>query len=130
MEAGVLGSYAQMVIDNEIAASVQRVRRGFAADQDALAVEVIQAVMDGPGNFLGQRHTIRYLKAGEVFYTKLAERGSWQEWERGGRQGVAERAQAEAERILAEHQVPPLTAEQEQALDDILRRAEATLPSV
>lgn len=119
MEAGVAGSYAQMVIDNEIAASVARLRRGFTIDADSLAVEVIAAVMDGPRNFLGQPHTRRYLRAGEILTTRLAERGAWEEWERKGREGMAERAQAEAEHLLAEHEVPPLSPEQERELDRI-----------
>jgi trimethylamine:corrinoid methyltransferase-like protein len=36
---------------------------------------------------------------------------------------MAERAQAEAERLLAEHQVPPLAAEQERALEEIMQAA-------
>ncbi len=132
MAAGVMGSYAQMVCDDEIAASVRRLRRGFAADEDALAVEVIAKVMDGAqqgrgGNFLDQRHTVRYLRAGEVLATRLAERRGWDEWHRGGRQGMAERAQAEAERILAQHEVPPLAKEQERELDEIMREAEREL---
>jgi trimethylamine--corrinoid protein Co-methyltransferase len=127
MEAGVMGSYAQMVCDDEIAASVGRLRRGFAADEKALAVEVIAAVMDGSRNFLEQRHTVRYLRAGEVLYTRLAERRSWGEWDRTGRDGMAERAQAEAERLLAEHEVPPLTGEQERALDAIMQEAASEL---
>jgi len=123
MEAGVMGSYAQMVCDDEIALSVRRLRRGFVADEDALAVDVIAKVMDGSRNFLEQRHTVRYLRAGEVQYTRLAERRSWGEWDRTGRQGLAERAQAEAERLLAEHQVPPLTGEQERELDAIMQQA-------
>jgi len=135
MAAGVAGSYAQMVCDNEIAACVRRLRRGFVADQDALAVEVIAAVMGGSRNFLDQRHTVRYLRAGEVLYTHLAERrppfippdpstglragvGGERggEWERTGRADMAERAQAEAERLLAEHEVSPLTEDQEREL--------------
>jgi trimethylamine--corrinoid protein Co-methyltransferase len=127
MEAGVMSAYAQMVCDDEIAASVGRLRRGFAADEDALAVEVIAAVMDGPRNFLGQRHTVRYLRAGEALFTRLAERGSWENWERAGRAGMAERAQAEAERLLAEHEVPPLTEEQEHELDVIIQEAKSEL---
>ncbi len=57
--------------------------------------------MEGPRNFLGQPHTPRYLRAGEILRIVLAERGSWEEWERREREGVAERAQAEAERLLA-----------------------------
>jgi hypothetical protein len=40
---------------------------------------------------------------------------------------MADRAQAEAERLLAEHQVPPLSDDQEQELDEILREAMAEL---
>jgi len=123
MEAGVTGSYAQMVCDNEIAASVNRLRRGFTADEDALAVEVIAAVMDGSRNFLDQRHTVRYLRAGEIMRTRLAERRLWDEWERAGREGMVERAQAEAERLLSEHEVPPLTEDQERELDEIMQEA-------
>jgi trimethylamine:corrinoid methyltransferase-like protein len=36
---------------------------------------------------------------------------------------MADRAQARAERLLAEHQVPPLTEDQEHALDEILAEA-------
>jgi trimethylamine--corrinoid protein Co-methyltransferase len=132
MAAGVMGSYAQMVCDDEIAASVRRVRRGFAADEDALAVDVIAQVMDGAregrsGNFLDQKHTVRYLRAGEVMATRLAERRSWSEWDRAGRKAMADRALAEAERLLAEHQVPPLTADQERELDEIMREAQREL---
>ena len=123
MKAGVMSSFAQIVCDNELAASVQRLRRGFAADEDARAVEVIAAAMRGSRNYLGQKHTSRYLRAGEVYITRLAERGSWESWEEGGRRGQAERAQAEAECLLREHQVPPLTEDQERELDAILEEA-------
>jgi len=77
MAAGVMGSYTQMVIDDEIAAGVQRLRRGFSVDADSLAVEVIAAVMDGKRNFLSQAHTVRYLRAGELLVTKLVDRREW-----------------------------------------------------
>jgi len=129
MEAGVTGSYAQMVCDDEIAASVHRLRRGFSADEDALAVEIVAAAMDGSRNFLEQRHTVRYLRAGEVMYTRLSDRRSWEAWDRSGRDGMAERAQAEAERLLAEHEVPPLTEDQERELTAIMQEAERELVS-
>jgi len=127
MAAGVMGSLAQMVCDNEIAASVGRLRRGFAVDKDSLAVEVIAKVMGGSRNFLDQRHTVRHLRAGAVLYTRLAERRDWDEWDQAGREGMAERAQAEAERLLTDHEVQPLTAEQEQELKDVFHEAERKL---
>jgi trimethylamine--corrinoid protein Co-methyltransferase len=127
MEAGVMGSLAQMVLDNEFAGSIQRLRKGFNADADALAVDVLAEVMNGTRNFLAQKHTVRYLRAGEISVAKLAERGSWETWEKGGRRGMLERAQAEAERILAQSQVPPLEETQEKELERIMAAASRQL---
>jgi trimethylamine--corrinoid protein Co-methyltransferase len=127
MEAGVMGSYAQMVIDDEIVAAVRRLQRGFVVDTDTLGVEVIAAAMDSTRYFLDQRHTVRYIRSGEVLCARLAERRPWEEWDRAGRQSIAERAQAEAERLLERHEVPPLTDEQELELDEITREATSEL---
>ena len=127
MEAGVMGSFAQIVCDNEIAASVRRLRKGFEITEDSLAVDVISSIMRGTHNFLGQKHTMRYLRVGEVLLTTLAERGSWENWEAHGRQGMAERAQFEAMNILQNHQVPPLSDDQERELDEILIEADHKL---
>jgi trimethylamine--corrinoid protein Co-methyltransferase len=127
LEAGVAGSYAQMVCDNEIAASVRRLRRGLAVDEDTLAVTVVAAVMEESRNFLGQRHTVRQLRAGEVLFPRLAERRDRQVWDQAGREDLVERAQQEAERLLAEHEVPPLAGEEERALDAIMAAAAQAL---
>ncbi len=127
MEAGVSGSFAQMVADNEFASSILRARKGFATNEDTLAVNVVASVMNGSRNFLGQKHTMKYLKSGEVLLTKLAERGTWESWETGERKGFLERAQAEADRILREHVVPPLNEAQEKELDAIMAAAEKEL---
>ncbi len=127
MEAGVMGSFAQIVCDNEIAASVRRVLQGFEVSDDALAVEVIAAAMAGSHNFLGQKHTMRYLRDGEVLLTALAERGAWEAWDEHGRVSMAERAQARAIELLNNHQVPPLSQDQENELDEILKEADRKL---
>jgi trimethylamine--corrinoid protein Co-methyltransferase len=127
MEAGVMSSLAQMVCDNEIAANVIRTRKGFAADQQALAIDVIANAMQGNRNFLGQKHTRDFIRSGELLQTRLAERRTWEAWEQDNHYGVAERSQAEAERILREHQVPPLTEAQEYELDKIMAAAEKDL---
>lgn len=125
MEAGVMGSLAQMVVDDELAGGIQRLRRGILAEGGDLAVEVIAAVMKGSHNFLTQKHTRETLRRGEVFLTRLAERRPWEAWEADGRQGLAERAQSEAERILREHRAPPLEPHQESELDCIMIAAAA-----
>jgi trimethylamine:corrinoid methyltransferase-like protein len=81
MEAGVMGSFAQMVLDNELVGSVQRLRKGLSADAEHLAVNIILDVMNGTRNFLGQKHTMKHLRGGEMALTKFAERNSWDTWE-------------------------------------------------
>ncbi len=128
MEAGVMGSYAQMVLDNELAGSVLRLRKGLSADAEHLAVNIILEVMNGTRNFLGQKHTMKHLRAGELALTKLAERNSWETWnEKLERKQMADYAVAEAERILKEHVVPPLEPHQEKELDRIMAAAEAEM---
>ena len=122
MEVGVMSSLAQIICDNEIAANVNRARKGFATDQQALGVEIIANVMQGSRNFLSQKHTRDFIRR-ELLQTRLAERRTWDAWEQDERRGLAERSQAEAERILREHQVPPLSEAQERELDKIMASA-------
>jgi len=131
MEAGVMGSFAQMVLDNELAGSVLRLRMGLSADAEHLAVEIIGNVMNGTRNFLGQKHTMKHLRGGELALTKLAERNSWDTWEEKlERKGMADHATDEAERILREHTVSPLEPQQEQELDRIMAAAEKATAKV
>ncbi|MGB5845800.1 MAG: trimethylamine methyltransferase family protein [Anaerolineales bacterium] len=123
LEAGVMGSYAQMVCDNEIAASVRRVLNGFAVDEDSLAVDVIDRVMSGSRNFLTEQHSVKYLRGGEILFQNLSERRTFSEWDRAGRMGLAENAQAQADRLLAEHEVQPLDETQEIELEKIMQAA-------
>ena len=124
MEAGVMGSFAQMVLDNELAGSVVRLRKGLSADIEHLAIEVIGNAMNGSRNFLAQKHTMKHLRAGEMALTHLAERNSWDTWEEKlERRQMADHAVDEAERILREHTIPPLEPQQEQELDRILASA-------
>jgi trimethylamine--corrinoid protein Co-methyltransferase len=127
MDAGVMGSFAQIVCDNEIAFSIRRLRKGFDVTEDSLAVDVISAAMSTTHNFLGQKHTLRYLRSGEILLTTLAERGSWETWEKNDRIGMVERAQAKATEILQNHQVEPLSTDQDQELNEILWEADRVL---
>jgi trimethylamine--corrinoid protein Co-methyltransferase len=127
MSAGVMGSYAQMVCDNDIAASVHRVIRGLSVNEETLAVNVIRDAMDEARNFLTQFHTVKYLRAGEIQYNTKGVRNSFEEWDRAGQVGLAANAEMEAKRILREHEVPPLTEAQEAELNYIMQIAEQEL---
>jgi trimethylamine--corrinoid protein Co-methyltransferase len=117
MAGGVCSCNEQMVIDNDIFGMVQRVRRGFTVDEDSLAVEVIAHAMHTSRNFLKEMHTRKYLRAGEVWQGRLGvQETGWEMWAAAGNHTVMDRARFETTKILAEHQVPPLPADQDREL--------------
>jgi trimethylamine--corrinoid protein Co-methyltransferase len=124
MEGGVTSSLAQIVIDDEILSSMGRITRGFDVDEQTLAVGVIDHVMGGARNYLAERHTIDYLRRGEVMLAGLVERGSWADWTVRGRQTLGERADKKAMELLANHDVPQLSEGQKIALEEVIRGAE------
>ena len=121
---GVVSSLAQMVIDDELLDYVKRARRGFVVDAESLAVEVIAKVMDGSRNFLGQKHTVKFMRQGEVLQTRLAKREGWAEWEASGCKSIAERANERAAELLANHPTPLLSEHQQAAMQDVIHAVE------
>src|SRR5512143_1125535 len=74
-------SYAEMMMDCEIFAIVQKMMQGIVVDEDTLALEAIAAV--GPsGNFLAQKHTRRHMK--ELFMPQFMDRRPYTDWETNG----------------------------------------------
>jgi trimethylamine--corrinoid protein Co-methyltransferase len=123
MEAGVMGSYAQMVLDAEIAGSVNRSLQGITVNDDTLGVEVIASVINEAGNFLLETHTSKFLRKGEMYITRLSERESWETWIKNGYPDMASRAEQWVKRIFGEQEAPPLESFQEMELDEILKIA-------
>ena len=125
MAGGIYSANFQMVIDDEIFGMVRRVRRGFEVNPDSLAVDVIAHAMQGGRNFLAEQHSRKYLRQGEIWQSRLGvPESSWEQWYYSGAKTILERAQAEAERLLVTHQVPPLPDEQSRELDAILNSAQ------
>jgi trimethylamine--corrinoid protein Co-methyltransferase len=120
MAGGVCSCNAQIVIDNDIYGMVRRVVSGFAVDEDSLAIEVIGHAMDTSRNFMKEPHTRKYLRAGEIWNGRLGlQEIGWEMWRNAGSPNVVDRAQREAENILAGHVVPPLSEEQEREIERI-----------
>lgn len=121
MAGGVCSCPSQMVIDNEIVDMLRRVQRGFEVNPDSLGVDLIGRVMDGARNYLAEKHTVKYLREGEVWRSQLAVQPvSWDEWRARG-ETLAQRAQDRADSILEEHSVEPISPDQARALDELLQ---------
>jgi len=120
----VTTSLTQMIIDDEILASVDRIRRSFEVNADSLAVDVIGEVMRGGRNFLIEMHTVSYLRGGEISEPKLATRDNWEAWENSGRVGMVRHAEERMAELLAEHEVEPLSEAQEVEMRKVIRAEE------
>ncbi len=97
-------SYAEMMMDCEIFAIIQKTMQGIVVDDETLALDTIAAVGPG-GNFLKQKHTLKHMR--EVFLPQFMDRRPFNEWE--ARQDDArDWALAKARSTLENHQPDPL----------------------
>lgn len=123
LELGVTFSFAQLLIDDEIATMVKRVVQGIAVNDETLAVDTIKNVGSGK-DFLGQRHT-RDFMAKEQSKPKLIDRRMRGAWTNRGAKSMAERANDKAIEIIANHKPTPLPDDVLKKFKDIIARAEA-----
>jgi trimethylamine---corrinoid protein Co-methyltransferase len=121
LENAVTFSPQQLVIDNEIAGGVRRALRGIEVNADTLAVDVVGEV--GPnGVFFGHDHTLRHLR--EIVHpSKLLDRGNWNAVAGKGVGGFEERAKAVAAELMRRPTEPPLSPDQERAIDEVVAEA-------
>ncbi|HBV85598.1 MAG TPA: hypothetical protein DEF42_02835 [Desulfosporosinus sp.] len=125
LELGVTFSYAQLLIDNEIAEMVKRVVRGVEVNDETLAVDLIKRVGGGSGkHYLLEKHTMSYVKQ-EQSRANLFDRKMRQIWEgETGGKDAGERAAEKAREILNEYKPEPLDKEVQQQLRNIIEEVE------
>jgi len=113
--------YEQIVIDDEIVGAIARLIRGEWADDDTMALDLIEKV--GPGkDFLAQRHTVTHIRS-EFFMPNLVDRRSFDAWSQAGSKSIRDRARDKVKDILAHHQVPPLAPDVQKKLDGVIEKA-------
>jgi trimethylamine--corrinoid protein Co-methyltransferase len=92
-------SHEQLAIDNEMFAMMQRIVQNFQVNPDTLAEEVIAAAAAGD-DYVTSPHTIRHLRAGELFIPDLAFDDLWDEWTTRGCRDIRQRAKEKVEHLL------------------------------
>jgi trimethylamine--corrinoid protein Co-methyltransferase len=101
MDHALTISLESYVIDNEICGMVNRALKGMVVDQAHLALDIIDKV--GPmGHFLGQKHTMQFLKD-EHYFPTISDRRIREEWEKDGSKELKEVAKERVQQILKEH---------------------------
>ncbi len=103
MFASLMGaSFEGFVIDNEMIGNALRVVRGIEVSDDTVGLDVIDAVCNGPGHFLGHDQTVAAMQR-DYLYPDLGDRLSSDAWEEGGAMDMRTRARERARDILASH---------------------------
>jgi trimethylamine--corrinoid protein Co-methyltransferase len=121
IESGVTFDCAQLVIDDEIAAMIEYVVRGFRVDDEALAVEDIAAV--GPfGDFLSLDATMRHMR--EQSMPKYLDRRVREDWKERGGSDLYERARVAALEIIESHEPAPLDPDAAKQIRAIVEAAD------
>jgi len=125
LDSGLIFSYAQLVIDNDIFKMIRKVMQGMRADDENLAVDIIKSVGPG-GDFLMQDHTMKYMRT-LPSVPNLIDRGNRENWLASGEKGLAEKAAEKAAEILANHKPVPLSDETKSALRSVVEESDAEM---
>ncbi|MGQ9586870.1 MAG: trimethylamine methyltransferase family protein [Thermoplasmata archaeon] len=122
LESNLVASYEQLIIDDEIIGTTERILGGIDFDADSLALDLIDKVGPG-GTYLAQRHTMdRFRK--EHYVPRVSDRSYYAGWVRSGSKQLREVARMKAKRILRESHPEPLDRGVDSRLSEILRDAE------
>jgi trimethylamine--corrinoid protein Co-methyltransferase len=122
LEYGSTSSLEMVTMANELVAMSRFFVGGIPVNKETLALEAIERVArGGQGSiFLTDDHTFENFMQAQ-FLPKLLDRSRYDSWEEAGAQNLYQRCNAEAKRILAEHQVEPKPAEILRGIDRILQ---------
>lgn len=129
VDNALIGSYEMLVVDNELSSIVKWTAvNGIDVNDDTIALDVIEAVVNGDGNFLGEKHTRKHLRSGqEIWKPFICQRAPYETWETGGMKRLEQVANEKAKEILATHEIEPLSKEVDAELDKIIDKAQEAL---
>ena len=119
-------SHEQLVIDNETFRTVMKITLGFRVNTDTLAEDVITSAASGE-DYVTSDHTIRHLKAGELFIPELAFDDIWQGWTPPDNDHIRRRAKDRAETLLREPMENSMSREAEKEFSRIMAAARTAL---
>jgi trimethylamine--corrinoid protein Co-methyltransferase len=110
------------VMDDDIAGWIGRVLQGAQVDDATLAIDVINEVGPIPGHYLGHAHTREWWEK-ENYFLAVTDHEPYSGWVASGKPDMLDHARAKVTEILATHRPQPLTAAQEQGIEDALGEA-------
>ena len=116
LEFGNIFSLEKLVIDNEICGMANRYARGIEVNEETLAADLIDKI-GHEGDYLGTRHTVKWIKKEPYIPSKLIDRRVLGSWQADGSKDTFALAQEIVSDILKNKPVPKLDPNCEAALD-------------
>jgi len=110
------------ILDDDVAGWIGRFLEGITVADETLAIDLINQVGPIPGHYLSTAHTREWWREEQVL-PKAADLEAYPVWVRSGKKDALALAKERMEQILATHKPEPLTADQEQAVEEILKEA-------
>ncbi len=101
-------SYEKFVLDDEMCGMMRRYEQGIEVTPDTLAYDVI-ANVGSEGNYLMEMHTVERCRT-EFWTPVVADRTGIEEWMDTGRKRAVDHAHERWQKLVAEHEDPPLDA--------------------
>jgi trimethylamine--corrinoid protein Co-methyltransferase len=117
LEYGTTACPEHMVLVNEILHAIGHYLRGIDVSEEALALDIIDAVGPG-GHYLMLEHTMQHFR--EVWYSQLFDRNGYNHWLENGAQDLGARIRART-MALMDHQPAPLDKAALRTLDEMRR---------
>jgi len=114
------------ILDNDVAKMIARLVDGINITDDTLGCDVINETGPVPGSFLNHKHTRDWWKKEQVL-PDMFSRLSYPEWVGTGKKDIISRAREKYDKIIATHEFPVLSPEQEKELEEIKKAAKLDL---
>jgi trimethylamine--corrinoid protein Co-methyltransferase len=119
MDSGLQGSLQLQVIANDTLGFLRAATRGVLVDEETLALDVVEEL--GPtGDYLTHEHTLRHFR--EPYYSRLADKGTYSQWQERGATTMEQRAARQVDELLEGHEVEPLAEDVQRGICEIVER--------
>ena len=102
-QASLMGvGFGSMVADNDMLGAIHRAHVIPLVDDETLASKAIGEVVRGEGHFLGREETYSRMRS-DFLYPEIADRTMIEEWERGDKLDMGQKAARKAKELLRNH---------------------------
>jgi trimethylamine--corrinoid protein Co-methyltransferase len=127
LEMMKLASFEACLIANEIFGAVYRFLEGVDCSKEAIGIEVFKEV-GHESRYLETEHAAKYVRSKERWNPKLTDRHAWNVWMNNtGGKDMAQRANEQAKKILAEHYPVYVSESEAKEIDKIAKEAQLAL---